>query len=146
MMPSSPAPQTAKSNTIASAHMCRMPRAWQRWSLYNMSPRAGNLHLKMQGSIAHPRRRLNRWQLSRAPSSLPLRTRKLPWHSRENCNQPTDGVYADLEFQNAVSDCIIDQTVTLPALQQKYGPSPKTIQSGLTKVLAYITHGAQVLE
>ena len=65
---------------------------------------------------------------------------------REACNQQTDGVYADLEFQNAVSDCIIDQTVTLPALQQKYGPSPKTIQSGLTKVLAYITHGAQVLE
>ena len=69
-------------------------------------------------------------------------TRKL----REACNQQTDGVYADLEFQNVVSDCIIDQTVTLPALQQKYGLSPKTIQSGLTKVLAYITHGAQVLE
>ena len=69
-------------------------------------------------------------------------TRKL----RELCNQPTDGVYTDFEFDNAVCDRIIDQSITMSALEEKYGPSPKTIQRGVTKVLTYIAYGPKVRE
>ena len=67
-------------------------------------------------------------------------TRKL----RKLCDQPTDGVYTDFEYDNAVTDRIVDQTVTMSALEEKYGPSPKTIQRGVSKVLTYIAYGPTV--